>query len=298
MSALWPLRSAHDRLGCPAVAPGHGRVGRCADAAEHGSSVVEDGNSVDGPCTRACSSALVPRWDSVAVGERAARHRRGSDGVEVRAGGTRPGTARGVGRAVKRNPAHRLRSLSVSPSPSPHASACNPLASRGHDRAASLGSTSWGMCSTSCPSGSSPRRNEPFTRSWTPTPESRRTNSWRPSSRRTRRSTPRRRRVWSTTASGCSPSSPSRRNHWTHLRTTNVIESPFATVRLRQRVTKGAGSRTKGLLMAYKLLDMAQRRWRRLNSAHLLPLVRAGVPFIDGLQQERDTKEKNRKEAA
>ena len=45
--------------------------------------------------------------------------------------------------------------------------------------------------------------------------------------------------------------------HWIHLRTTNVIESPFATVRLRQRVTTGAGSRTKGLLMAYKLLDMA-----------------------------------------
>src|SRR5262249_41232067 len=47
---------------------------------------------------------------------------------------------------------------------------------------------------------------------------------------------------------------------------------PFATVRLRQRVTKGAGSRTKGLLMAYKLLYMAQARWRRLDSAHLLPL--------------------------
>ena len=46
--------------------------------------------------------------------------------------------------------------------------------------------------------------------------------------------------------------------HWTHLRTTNLIESPFATVRLRQRVTKGAGSRTKGLLMAFKLLEMAQ----------------------------------------
>ena len=86
--------------------------------------------------------------------------------------------------------------------------------------------------------------------------------------------------------------------HWIHLRTTNVIESPFATVRLRQRVTKGAGSRTKGLLMAYKLLDMAQRRWRRLNGAHLLPLVRAGVPFIDGVPQERNTKEKDRKEAA
>jgi len=75
--------------------------------------------------------------------------------------------------------------------------------------------------------------------------------------------------------------------HWTHLRTSNVIESPFATVRLRQRVTKGAGSRTKGLLMAYKLLDMAQARWRRLNGAHLLPLVRAGVGFMDGVQQDR-----------
>ena len=50
--------------------------------------------------------------------------------------------------------------------------------------------------------------------------------------------------------------------HWKHLRTTNVIESPFATVRLRERATRGAGSRTKGLLMAFKLLDMAQqRRW-------------------------------------
>ncbi len=74
--------------------------------------------------------------------------------------------------------------------------------------------------------------------------------------------------------------------HWKHLRTSNVIESPFATVRLRQRVTKGAGSRTKGLLMAYKLLDMAQARWRRLDGGHLLPLVRAGIVFVDGVQQE------------
>ena len=73
--------------------------------------------------------------------------------------------------------------------------------------------------------------------------------------------------------------------HWKHLRTSNVIESPFATVRLRERVTKGAGSRTKGLLMAYKLLDMAQARWRRLNGAHLLPLVRSGITFVDGVQQ-------------
>ena len=85
--------------------------------------------------------------------------------------------------------------------------------------------------------------------------------------------------------------------HWQHVRTSNVIESPFATVRLRQRVTKGAGSRTKGLLMAYKLLEMAQQRWRRLNGAHLLPLVRAGVTFIDGVRQERSNEE-DREEAA
>jgi transposase-like protein len=75
--------------------------------------------------------------------------------------------------------------------------------------------------------------------------------------------------------------------HWLHLRTGNVIESPFATVRLRQRVTKGAGSRQKGLLMAFQLLAMAERRWRRINAAHLVPLVRAGVEFGDGIQRER-----------
>jgi putative transposase len=73
--------------------------------------------------------------------------------------------------------------------------------------------------------------------------------------------------------------------HWQHIRSTNAIESPFATVRLRQRVTKGAGSRTKALLMAFKLLDMAQQRWRRVTSPHIVPLVRAGVRFVDGVQQ-------------
>jgi putative transposase len=85
--------------------------------------------------------------------------------------------------------------------------------------------------------------------------------------------------------------------HWKHLRTSNVVESPFATVRLRQRVTKGAGSRTKRLLMAYKLLDMAQARWRRLDGAHLLPLVRADVRFPNGVQVERQEKDR-RKNAA
>jgi len=74
-------------------------------------------------------------------------------------------------------------------------------------------------------------------------------------------------------------------DHWKHLRTTNVIESPFATVRLRERATRSAGSRTKGLLIAFKLLDMAQLRWRHLDGTHLLPLVRARVKFVDGVGQ-------------
>ena len=72
--------------------------------------------------------------------------------------------------------------------------------------------------------------------------------------------------------------------HCYHLRTTNAIESTFATVRLRQRVTKGAGSRTKALLMAFKLLDMAQKRWRRVTAPHLVAPVREGVPFTNGTQ--------------
>jgi putative transposase len=76
--------------------------------------------------------------------------------------------------------------------------------------------------------------------------------------------------------------------HWIHIRTSNPIESAFSTVRLRQRVTKGAGSRRRGLTMAFKLLEMAQQRWRRLNSSELLPLVRAGVTFRNGTRVERD----------
>lgn len=74
--------------------------------------------------------------------------------------------------------------------------------------------------------------------------------------------------------------------HWKHLRTTNPIESTFATVKLRQRVTKGAGSRSAGLAMAYRLMMLAQSSWRRLDGRHLLPLVQAGVAFKDGIKSE------------
>jgi transposase-like protein len=77
-------------------------------------------------------------------------------------------------------------------------------------------------------------------------------------------------------------------DHWVHLRTTNAIESTFATVRLRTNKTKGAGSRSAGLAMAYKLLDAAQARWRCVNAPHLVALVRAGASFMDGLIIERE----------
>ncbi len=80
--------------------------------------------------------------------------------------------------------------------------------------------------------------------------------------------------------------------HWKQLRTTNPIESTFATVRLRERVTKGAGSRMAGLTMAFKLLEAAQRHWRRLDGAELIPLVRASVRFVDGVRIEREDERK------
>jgi len=75
--------------------------------------------------------------------------------------------------------------------------------------------------------------------------------------------------------------------HWIHLRTTNPIESTFATVRLRQRVTKGPGSRAAGIAMAFKLIESAQHRWRAVNAPHLVALVRAGAVFENGKLIER-----------
>ena len=76
--------------------------------------------------------------------------------------------------------------------------------------------------------------------------------------------------------------------HWVHLRTTNpLIESTFATVRHRTKVTKGPGSRAAGLAMAFKLIESAQDRWRAVNAPHLVALVRAGATFINGKLIER-----------
>ena len=75
--------------------------------------------------------------------------------------------------------------------------------------------------------------------------------------------------------------------HWIHLRTTNPIESTFATVRLRSKITKGPGSRAAGIAMAYKLIEAAQSRWRAVNAPHLVALVRAGARFENGKLVER-----------
>jgi len=79
--------------------------------------------------------------------------------------------------------------------------------------------------------------------------------------------------------------------HWVHLRTTNPIESTFATVRHRTKVTKGPGSRAAGLAMAFKLIESAQDRWRAVNAPHLVALVRAGATFVNGKLIERPTKD-------
>jgi transposase-like protein len=75
--------------------------------------------------------------------------------------------------------------------------------------------------------------------------------------------------------------------HWVHLRTSNPIESTFATVRHRTKVTKGPGSRAAGLAMAFKLIEAAQDRWRAVNVPHLVALVRAGATFVNGHLVER-----------
>jgi transposase-like protein len=75
--------------------------------------------------------------------------------------------------------------------------------------------------------------------------------------------------------------------HWIHLRTTNPIESTFATVRHRTKVTRGPGSRAAGLAMAFKLIEAAQDRWRAVNAPHLVALVRAGAVFKAGKLVER-----------
>ena len=75
-------------------------------------------------------------------------------------------------------------------------------------------------------------------------------------------------------------------DHWRHIRTTNAIESTFATVRHRTRQTKGCGSRTATLMMVYKLSTQAEKHWRKLNNSQMLALVIRGVSFADSVMEK------------
>ena len=70
--------------------------------------------------------------------------------------------------------------------------------------------------------------------------------------------------------------------HWKHIRSTNVIESTFATVRLRTYKTKGCLSRTTALTMVFKLIQAAEKKWQRIQGYELLPVILSGEEFNDG----------------
>ena len=73
--------------------------------------------------------------------------------------------------------------------------------------------------------------------------------------------------------------------HWKHIRTSNPIESTFATVRHRTKRTKGCLSRETGLAMAFKLMMSAQKQWRKLDGQNRLPEIIQGIEFRDGIRQ-------------
>ena len=76
--------------------------------------------------------------------------------------------------------------------------------------------------------------------------------------------------------------------HWKHIRTTNLIESVFATVRNRTRKTKGYLNRKTALSMVYKLMMSAKKKWRKLDGANRLPEIIIGVEFKDGIKHHKD----------
>ena len=76
--------------------------------------------------------------------------------------------------------------------------------------------------------------------------------------------------------------------HWKHIRTSNPIESTFASVRHRTKKTKGCLSRKTALAMTYKLMMSAKKKWRKLDGANRLPEIINGVEFKDGIKQHKN----------
>ena len=75
------------------------------------------------------------------------------------------------------------------------------------------------------------------------------------------------------------------REHWPHLRTTNVVESPFATVRLRTTAAKRFKKVENATALIWKLLQVAESTFRRLKGAELLSAVHSGAQYVDGMRR-------------
>jgi putative transposase len=80
--------------------------------------------------------------------------------------------------------------------------------------------------------------------------------------------------------------------HWRHIRSTNVIESTFSTVRLRTYKTRGCCKEESILPLVFKLVDSASQRWQKLHSSNIIPLVLKGVKYQDGVSVDKDKTEK------
>jgi hypothetical protein len=80
--------------------------------------------------------------------------------------------------------------------------------------------------------------------------------------------------------------------HWPHLRTSNVVESPFATARLRTTAAKRFKKVENATALIWKMLQVAESTFRRLKGADLLPVVYAGVPYVDGVQRSMSKQQK------
>ena len=86
--------------------------------------------------------------------------------------------------------------------------------------------------------------------------------------------------------------------HWVHIRTTNPVESTLATVRLRTHKTRGCLSRHTAMTMVFKLIQSAQKRWRRLNASDYLKDVIPGVEFRDGVRADGQMEQEDKADAA
>src|SRR5215470_14709476 len=82
------------------------------------------------------------------------------------------------------------------------------------------------------------------------------------------------------------------REHWPHLRTSNVVESPFATVRLRTTAAKRFKKVENATALIWKMLQVAESTFRRLKGAELLPAVYTGAQYVDGVQRTMSTRQK------